>query len=183
MILEKGLLIGMTNVPNDRASNPAHQAGVELTTQAKVYAARMRLQDSLDQADALEAIREIVANLMGSEELAIYKVDQEKAALWLYWSFGIDPNKYAVLDVIREPHLESVLERRIVIRGDHGNEKLLSTGDTVTALVPIFVSGETAAVLVIFRLLPQKPAFEAADRQICEVLSHCAGRAIEPYRT
>src|SRR4029077_19484975 len=31
----------------------------ELTDQAKVYAARMRLQNTVDQADALDAIREI----------------------------------------------------------------------------------------------------------------------------
>jgi len=172
----------MTSVRNEEVGNPNQALTAELTAQAKLYAARMRLQDALDQADALEAIREVVANLMGSEQLAVYKVDKQKAALWLYWSFGIDPNKYAVLDVMREPHLEAVLDRKIVTRGDNGDDRLLSVDDPVTALVPILVGGEAAAVLVIFRLLPQKRIFEAVDRQICEVLSNCAGRAIEPYR-
>lgn len=173
----------MTNVrlENSVSDDPALET--ELTSQSKVYAARMRLQDSLDQADGLEAIREVVANLLGSEELAVYKVDSAKAALWLYWSFGIDPNKCAVLDIMREPLLEEVLDGRIVVRGDSGNDKLLSAFHPVSALVPILLNQKTTAVLVIFRMLPQKPVFESADRQICEVLSNCAGRAIQPYRS
>jgi hypothetical protein len=172
----------MTNTFNCKAGTENQDPSLALTAQAKVYAARMRLQAAQDQVDALEGIREIVANLMGSEELAVYKVDKQKAALWLYWSFGIDPNKYGVLDVIKQPLLEEVLAGTVVLRGDNGNEKLLSIADPVSALVPILVNGVAAAVLVIFRLLPQKPGLEAADREICEVLSNCAGRAIEPYR-
>jgi len=37
-------------------------------------------------------------------------------------------------------------------------------------------------VIVLFRLFPHKTGIEAVDREICDVLSHCAGRAIEPYR-
>lgn len=171
----------MKNTPGQPADAKDGSQSADLTAQAKVYAARMRLQDARDQSDALEAIREIVANLLGCEQLALYKVDKQQAALWLYWSFGVDPNKYAVLDVIKEPHLETVLDRKIVVRGDQGHDRLLSTGDPVTAVVPIVVAGEVAAVLVIFKLLPQKSGFEIVDRQICEVISNFGGRAIQPY--
>jgi hypothetical protein len=152
----------------------------ELTDQAKVYAARMRLQNTLDQADALDAIREIAGNLIGTEEVAVYKVDQRRSELWLYWSFGVDPNKHAVLDVQQEPRLQPVLGGEAVFR-EHRNERLLSTDDPASALVPILVDGKAAAVIVLFRLFPHKLGIEEIDRQICEVLSHCAGRAIEPY--
>lgn len=175
------LISRMKDVHKQPAAKDNAEPAADLTAQAKVFAARMRLQDAGDQSDALEAIREVVANLLGSEQLALYKVDKKKAALWLYWSFGIDPNKYPVLDVIKEPHLESVLDRKVVVRGDQGHDRLLSTHDPVTALVPILVGGEVAAVLVIFRLLPQKPGFELADRQICEVISNFGGRAIRSY--
>jgi|SRR3954470_10779917 hypothetical protein len=153
-----------------------------LTTQAKVYAARMRLQESMDQADGLDAIREIVGNLMGSEEVALYKIDRDKASLWLYWSFGIDPNAYAVLDIIGEPKLERALTGKTVLRGDLGNDKLLRNIDSVSAIVPVLVDGVAEAVLVIFRLLPQKLGIDAADVEICRVLSNCAARAIWPNR-
>lgn len=163
-----------TNTPDTR--DPIQ----ELTDQAKVYAARMRLQNTLDQADALDAIREIAGNLIGTEEIAVFKVDKRRSELWLYWSFGIDPNKHVVLDVRQEPTLHEVLRGKAVFR-ENPRENLLSTDDPVSALVPILVDGNPSAVIVLFRLFPHKPGIEPVDRQICEVLSNCAGRAIEPY--
>lgn len=151
-----------------------------LTARAKIYAARMRLQHSVDQADGLDAIREIAANLMGCEQLALYKVDHAAATLWLYWSFGIDPNKYAVLDLNKEPRLPEVLTGAIAYSEPGQSSGLLSVAEDVTAIVPIVNSEVVVAVLVLFRLLPQKAVFDAADRELCRVLSGCAGRAITP---
>lgn len=152
-------------------------------SQAKVYAARMRLQNAIDQADALDAIREIAANLIGTEEIAVFKVDKKRSELWLYWSFGVDPNKHSVLEVSREPKVKQVLGGEAVYRPRLSNENLLATDDPVSALVPIMVDGSVCAVMVMFRLFPHKSGIEAVDREICEVLSNCAGRAIEPYHS
>lgn len=166
----------------EQVPNEAEQDNPDaLTERAKVYAARMRLQHTVDQADGLDAIREIAANLMGCEELAVYKVDHPNAILWLYWSFGIDPNKYAVLDCMKEERLAEALTGTIVFRNECGAPNLLNTDDPVTGIVPIRVAGVVVAILVIFRLLPQKSGFEWADREICRVLSNCAGRAIARY--
>lgn len=153
----------------------------DIGDQAKVYAARMRLQNALDQADALDGIRDIAGNLIGTEEVAVFKVDKKRSELWLYWSFGVDPNKHSVLEVSREPKLKQVLSGKPVYRLRLSNENLLSTDDPVNALVPIVVDGTACAVIVLFRLFPHKLSLEAVDREICEVLSNCAGRAIEPY--
>jgi hypothetical protein len=163
-------------------SNAAGTAvGLEIAKQAAVYAARMRLQNTVDQADALDAIREIAGNLIGTEELAVFKVDKQRSELWLYWSFGVDPNKYAVLEVSREPKLKQVLGGKCVYRMRLSHENLLSTDDPVTALIPIRIEGNTVAVIVLFRLFQHKPLLNAVDHELCEILSNCAGRAIEPY--
>lgn len=153
----------------------------EVTNQAAVYAARMRLQNAVDQADALDAIREIAGNLIGTEEVAVFKVDKQRSELWLYWSFGVDPNRYAVLDVGHEPKLKQVLGGKCAYRLRLSHENLLSTEDPVTALIPIRIDGNTVAVIVLFRLFPHKPLLNQTDHELCEVLSNCAGRAIEPY--
>jgi len=171
----------MSNISDSSAELERAGSNEDIGAQAKVYAARMRLQNALDQADALDAIREIAANLIGTEEVAVFKVDKKRSELWLYWSFGIDPNKHSVLEVSREPKLKSVLGGRSVYRLRLSNENLLSTDDPVTALVPILVEGSASAVIVLFRLFPHKAGIEPVDREICDVLSHCAGRAIEPY--
>jgi len=148
--------------------------------QAKVYAARMRLQNAVDQADALDAIREIAGNLIGTEEVAVFKVDKKRSELWLYWSFGVDPNKHSVLEVRREPKLKQVLKGKPVFRLKLSTESLLSTDDPVNALIPVLVDGCPCAVIVLFRLFPHKPGIEPVDKEICEVLSNCASRAVEP---
>ena len=153
----------------------------QIGDQAKLYAARMRLQSARDQADALDALREIAGNLIGTEEIAVFKVDKARLELWLYWSHGIDPNKHSVLEVTREPRLKRVLNGKAVFRRGSHKQNLLSTDDPVTALVPIRIDGTTVAVIVLFRLFAHKKALQAVDHEICEVLSNCAGRAVEPY--
>ena len=153
-----------------------------ITARTKIYAASTRLQQSADQAEALEAVLDITANLLGSEELALYKLDPSRQSLWLYWSFGIDPNKYSVLDVSRQPTLAEALAGNAILRDVHSDQKLLSGDDSVNGIVPIFVSGAPVGALIIFRILPHKGEFDSADREICKVLSNCAGRAIEPKR-
>ena len=158
-----------------------NEVGLEIGSQAAVYAARMRLQNAVDQADALDAIREIAGNLIGTEEVAVFKVDKRRSELWLYWSFGVDPNKYSVLELVREPKLKNVLSGKCAYRLRLSHENLLSTEDPVTALIPIRINGNTVAVIVLFRLFPHKPMLNQVDRELCEILSNCAGRAIEPY--
>lgn len=173
----------MSNISDSPAELESQSSIHDIGSQAKVYAARMRLQNAIDQADALDAIREIAANLIGTEEVAVFKVDKKRSELWLYWSFGVDPNKHSVLEVSREPKLKQVLGGKAVYRLRLSNENLLSTDDPVSALVPVLVDGAPCAVIVLFRLFPHKPGIEPVDREICEVLSNCAGRAIEPYHS
>jgi hypothetical protein len=154
-----------------------------ITSQAAVYAARKRLQESVDQSDALEAIREIAANLMGTEEIAVYRVDETRFALWLYWSFGINPNRYPVLDTNRESNLRAAVEGKLLLRTDSKSPKLLSLTDAVNAIVPIVSNGVVSAVLIVFGLLAHKTCLDGVDRQICEVIANCASRAVEPRRS
>jgi hypothetical protein len=171
----------MSNISDSPAELERKGLTHDIGDQAKVYAARMRLQNAVDQADALDAIREIAGNLIGTEEVAVFKVDKKRSELWLYWSFGVNPNKYSVLDVRREANLKQALNGKAVFRLRLSNENLLSTDDPVSALVPILVDGTPSAVIVLFRLFPHKIGIEPVDKEIGEVLSNCGGRAVEPY--
>lgn len=150
----------------------------ELGGRDRVQAAFMCLQNARDEVVGLEIIQEVVSEILGSEELAIFKVGAEKDALWLHWCAGIDPDRYVYLDVTQNPILNRVLAGEIVATSGKGEEKLLSIQDPVTVLIPLLVEGAVKAILVIFRLLPEKTAFDAVDREVCQVLSTCAGRTI-----
>ncbi len=171
----------MSTMSDSPAKSGRKQSAETLGDQAKVYAARMRLQNAVDQADALDAIREIAGNLIGSEEVAVFKIDKNRSELWLYWSFGVDPNKHSVVEVCREPRLKHVLSGKPVFRLKRSTENLLSTDDPVNALIPVLADGSPCAVIVLFRLFPHKVGIEPVDREICEVLSNCASRAIGPF--
>src|SRR5258708_3611604 len=166
----------MTNASDLRE----HGRGRGLDSRSKVFAALACLQDARDQAAVLESIRDVAANVLGSEEVAVFKVDKKMAVLWLYWCVGIDPNRYVCLDVAREPKLQRVLTGEIIVAGGNSVDKLLSIKDPVSALVPIFVMGAVVAVIVIFCLLPQKGGFDAEDPDVCRILSLFAGSSLLP---
>jgi hypothetical protein len=140
--------------------------------------AERRLRESTDQSDALHAIREIVTNLLGSEEIAIFKVGPTQAILSLFWSFGFDAAPHATLDPLRSPILRRVLEGEPYLEGAfEGEEK----GDAVAGfnvLVPIRLASRTEAVLAIRSLLPQKTCFDESDVRLVHLLAGEAGKAL-----
>ena len=88
----------------------------------------MRLQSAIDQADALDAIREIARNLIGTEEVAVFKVDKKRSELWFIGRSGVDPNKHSALEVHREPRLKQVLSGKTVFRLKLSSGKLAFHG-------------------------------------------------------
>src|SRR5580704_19716007 len=57
----------------------------------RLNAASARLIQSLESGDAHEAIAEIIANLIGSEEVAIFDYCLTRQTFSLTWSWGMEP--------------------------------------------------------------------------------------------
>ncbi len=57
---------------------------------SKLYAATLRLHGTISHADVLAAIHEIVINLVGSEELAVFEMSEDRARLVVSSSHGMD---------------------------------------------------------------------------------------------
>lgn len=147
-------------------------------THAHLDVARRRLQESTDQADALEAIREIVTNFIGSEEMALFKVDTGKAALVPRWSFGIEPQQRRILDSLNDQALQRVLEGELYVRDRASQEQAGGALDQFSALVPIRRGDKIVAVLGIQELLIQKTQIEESDVALLHLLSREAGKAL-----
>jgi hypothetical protein len=142
----------------------------------RLEAAQRRLRESVGRADTLEAIREIVTNLLGCEEIGLFTVEHGNNGL--LWSFGIDPRRHGTLDSFEESALQSVLRGEFHVaqvaheaRGDHENPPL-------RVFIPIYLNGRTVAVLVMVKLLPQKVGFDEADISLAKLLSNETGRAL-----
>ena len=142
----------------------------------RVEAAQIRLQEVVGRADALEAIREIVANLFGSEEMVLFGVDPPKHLWWKLWSFGVTDVDCCIWETLTETVLESFFAGEIFVGNQISAEE--HYGSTVSAFVPIVLNNETVAVLVIFRLLMQKATVETADLDLLHVITASAGGAL-----
>ncbi|MGD0515452.1 MAG: hypothetical protein ABSA29_19285 [Terriglobales bacterium] len=142
----------------------------------RLEAARKRLSESRNQEDAIEALREIVANFLGSEEIGLFKVERRTATFETYWSFGIDAENYDVLRALGEAGLQRVMrgECHVVLP----SRERSGTVVRVQAFIPIRFANQTVAILAILRLLPQKVAFDRSDMELFKLLSEEAAKPL-----
>jgi hypothetical protein len=146
----------------------------------RLEAARKRLRESEGQADALEAIREIVTNLLGCEEIALFTVGNGDQAgkSELLWSFGIDPEQHGTLDAFDRSDMQRVLQGELRLARTASHEHGNYEDQPLRVFVPISLHGRTVAVLVMLKLLPQKLGFDEADIDLVKLLSNEAGKSL-----
>jgi hypothetical protein len=136
----------------------------------RLNAASARLIEALDHGDACEAIGEIIANLIGSEEVAIFHYFPLVRAFKLAWSSGVEN------DILRAFGSGA----GFLGRAAHGqasqfperqlNTPLLSYEKNLTACIVLKSSNEVAGVIAILGLLPQKSCLEWADFELLKFL-------------
>ena len=142
----------------------------------RLEAAQKRLRESVDRADTLEAIREIVTNLLGCEEIGLFSVEREGSGL--LWSFGIDTKRHSTVDSFAECALHRVIQGELqVAQVDHEGHGHHDT-PSLRIFVPIRAHNRTVAVLVMLKLLPQKLGFNKADTNLVKLLADETGRAL-----
>lgn len=159
-----------TSTSNASGQKPA---GSDSMNEARLEAARKRMAESRDPEDALEGLREIAANFLGSEEVGLFRVDQRTSTLKVYWSFGIELEQYDLRRVLGDSGLQQVM------RGEYHVSHGRSDGSgRVQAFIPIRLANETVAIVAILRLLPHKHAFDKWDVELFKILSDEAGAAL-----
>jgi len=140
---------------------------------ANLYVASYRLLGTVERADILQVIQEIIINLIGSEELGIYELDPATRKLQLLSSFGLDAEAYSrVLDDSPIAHTARTGE---MFLKDPPPNNTSAPVTSLTACIPLKVQDRVIGVIAIFRMLPQKPALAAIDRELFDLLgSHAA---------
>jgi hypothetical protein len=142
----------------------------------RLEAARKRLTESRSQEDAIEGLREIVANFLGSEEIGLFKVERRSATFRVYWSFGIDADDHDLPRALGETGLQRVMrgECHVVLPGRDRSGPV----SKVQAFIPIRFANQTVAILAILRLLPQKVAFDRTDMELFKLISEEAAKPL-----
>jgi uncharacterized protein YigA (DUF484 family) len=145
----------------------------------RLNAASVRLIQALELGDVYEAIAEIIANLVGSEEVAFFLYSSAAKTFSLAWSWGVDP-------AILKPFASGAgMLGRAVHKGasqfrDRQPDALLLPHEKNLTACIVLKSGDTSlGVIAIFGLLPQKNRFEWADFEILKFLEIYGAAAIQ----
>jgi hypothetical protein len=153
--------------------SPPKPSGTGPMNDPRLAAARKRLAESSGQEDAIDGLREIAANLLGSEEIGLFRVDRRPATFQAFWSFGIDLERYDLLRALGEAGLERVMHGECHVVRDRSGATAKAQ-----AFVPSRVANQTIAILAILRLLPQKLAFDGSDMELFQLLSDEAAQPL-----
>lgn len=142
---------------------------------ANLYIASYQLHSTLDFNETLQIVMEIVMNLVGAEEFALYLVDTDEQMLLRAASEG---NNVAMKEEIAfgEGIIGTVLETkqgfyaRDIIQQRLTHEPL--------AVIPLKIKNEVIAVISIYKLFAQKTGFSMIDHNLFDLLAGHAATAI-----
>jgi len=138
---------------------------------ARLYTALYQLHGTLEHAQVVERIQEIVTGFLGSEELALLEIDDQEE-VQVTAAMGVDPHTLAWLTAARG-EVGAALGR-----GRPKGPEAAPEHPPLTACVPLMVGPRHVGALVVFRLLPQKEALGQFDRDLLEMLASQAARAL-----
>jgi GAF domain-containing protein len=152
---------------------------------ANLYVSAYRLHGTLDPAEVLRAIQEIVVNLVGSEEFAIFERSTDGASLQLVAAVGVDATPLARIP-IGSGRIGGVAVSGEAFLAADGMEDpaglVVEAERRLTACVPLRIDGEVTGAIAIFRLLEQKPGLERIDFEIFDLLASQAATALHAAR-
>jgi GAF domain-containing protein len=163
---------------NKQATGAKVAMAADPMNELRLAAARKRLAESLDEEDAIEGLREIVANLLGCEEIGLFKVDLDGKTFSVCWSFGADLKNYDLPNALGNTGRQQVMRGQCHVAAEDRDRA--SGIAKRQAFVPIRVANQTVGILAILRLLPQKAAFDANDMELFKLLSEEAAYALFP---
>ena len=144
----------------------------------RLNAASARLLQALETGDVHAAIGEIIANLIGSEQVAIFHYCPADEALLLDWSWGVEADTLRRFAPGTGMMGRAVNEGATQFRERLTGISLPSHEEKLTACVVLKSNREIAGVVAIFGLLPQKDRLEWADFELLKFLETYAAVAI-----
>ena len=133
---------------------------------ANLYVAAYQLAGTVDRMSVLQSIQEIVANLIGSEEVGIYGMNDERTVLVLAKSFGID-----AVGLAHVPVGEGKIGKAAASGEMYVSPSGTPDEDNITACIPLRIDGEVIGMIAIFGLLSHKPALADIDREMFDLLA------------
>ncbi len=154
----------------------------QTTNLANLYVATYRLHGAGDRDEVLDVIEEIVANLIGSEEVAVLGLDPATARVSVLRAAGVDPSTFeGVVPGVGRIGRALAFGQAFVRSEESGTDAAamaISEDRGLSACIPLRVCGGVVGALAIYGLLPQKPGLEPIDHELLALLGEQAGVAL-----
>jgi hypothetical protein len=145
---------------------------------ANLYVASYRLHGTLNRQEVLHVIEEIIVNMIGSEELAVFEVDEGGSSLSLISSLGLEG------DALTSIPIGSGLIGQVARTGEpylpgspNGHRRLPHEAD-LTACIALKLDNRVTGAIAVFRLLSQKSGLEDLDHELFDLLATHAATAL-----
>lgn len=145
---------------------------------ANLYVAAYRLHETLERATVIRVLQEILANLVGSEEMALFETTPDGRSLSLTAWSSIEPERFQTIPVGVGVIGRAVATGETYMAGSDANEDRTADEARLTACVPLRLGDKYAGAIAVFGLLPQKPSLEDLDREIFDLLASQAAMAL-----
>jgi hypothetical protein len=137
-----------------------------------LYVATNQLHSTLDREEILTILQEIVINLVGSEEFAIYVRDGDEQDFQVAATFGLATGSVpAVADSAGLTQAARQGQLWIAKGVD-------SDGQEPLACVPLRLGDRVLGLIAVFGLLAQKTSFEPVDYELFNLLASQAATAL-----
>lgn len=143
---------------------------------ANLYIASYQLHSTLDFAEVLQVISEIIINLIGAEQFAILLLEEKTGRLQPVMSEGVDRQDFPPLK------LGQGVIGKVAAAGDsHFVAEIESYQrdlENPLVAIPLKIKGHVIGVIVIYGLLMQKQRFAQVDYELFTLLAGHAATAI-----
>ena len=145
----------------------------------RLYAASAGIINAVEEGDVHAAIGEILGNLIGSEEVAIFHYHKSDRRFACAWSAGLSDELLGQLKHGTTMMRRTVDEGMTQFRDLQINSRLEPCEENLTASVVLKSSRQVVGVILIFGLLPQKNGLEWADYELLKFLETYGAVAIQ----
>ena len=161
---------------NIQLTERALGAEQRLARAAQLFASVSELHSSNDPADVVTVIKEIVANLLGCEEMGVFEVWPLGPVFTYIDGIGLDADKFATLPPSHPLVQAAFTTGQVVVPADPTAETIL--GRPAAAIVPLKDGATVCGLVVLFTLLRQKPVLEREDAELLDAVAIHGGRAL-----
>jgi hypothetical protein len=141
---------------------------------AQLYVALERLHGGLSREEALQALQEIIINVVGSEEFAVFERVDDR--LSLIHHFGVDPVPLREIKLGDGVIGRAARQGKLYVAGREGPVDAVDAD--ISASIPLYVGDRVWGMVTIFRLLGHKPCLDESDHVVFELIRSHVGVAL-----